>query len=210
MKIGIIGAGNVGQTLGKALSNHGHSIVYGVRNLENPNHQALRGPHTTTASVRDTVVQTEAIILSTPWNATEAALQAAGDFGGKPLLDVTNPIGPGFTLTHGHTDSGAEQVARWAQNANVVKVFNTTGLENMANPVYGTHRLAMFVCGDHQPSCDIASKLANELGFQTLLVGGLSKARILEPVGMLWINLALVLGYGRDIGFGLLQREKES
>lgn len=114
----------------------------------------------------------------------------------------------GFELTHGHTDSGAEQVARWATNAKVVKVFNTTGHENMADPTYGAARAAMFVCGDDDGACASALGLARELGFDALRVGGLSKARVLEPAAMLWVNLALVLGNGRGVAFGLLRRSE--
>jgi len=211
MRIGIIGAGNVGGTLGRGLAKAGHAIVYGVREpLEEEKHRELRHTNAEVRSVREAVTGAEAVILATPWNAAQAALAAAGDFDGKPLLDATNPIGPGFALTHGHTDSGAEQVARWATNAKVVKVFNTTGLENMADPQYGQARAAMFVCGDDDPACALALGLARELGFDALQVGGLSKARVLEPAGLLWINLALVLGNGRSVAFGLLRRNGES
>lgn len=210
MRIGIIGAGNVGVTLGRSLGKAGHTIVYGVREPESGKYLELRRPGADVRSVRSAVEEADAVILATPWNATEAALALAGDFGGKPLLDATNPIGPGFALTHGHDDSGAEQVARWATNAKVVKVFNTTGLENMADPMYGPHRAAMFVCGDDEAACKLAVDLARAIGFDAVRVGGLSRARVLEPAAMLWIKLALVLGNGRNVAFGLLRREEAS
>jgi predicted dinucleotide-binding enzyme len=202
MKIGIIGAGNVGGTLGQALAKAGHQVTHGVRDPADPKHRELK--HGAVATVQGAVAGAEAVILATPWNGSEAALKAAGDFGGKPLLDATNPIGPGFALTHGHTDSGAEQVSRWAANAKVVKCFNTTGVENMANPVYGQARAAMLVCGDDDKACETAVALAQDLGFDAVRLGGLKQARVLEPMAMAWIGLTRALG--RGFAFGLLRR----
>ena len=203
MKIAIIGAGNVGGTLGRGLARAGHRIIYGVRDPKDAKHEGLKPAEI--ATVRGAVEAADAALLTTPWNGAEAALAAAGDFGGKPLLDATNPIGPGFTLVLGQHDSGGEQVARWAKNAKVVKAFNTTGVENMANAAYGPSKAAMFVCGDDQAACEVAMTLARDLGFEAIRTGGLSGARILEPVAMLWIKLAMG-GMGRNIAFGLLRR----
>jgi predicted dinucleotide-binding enzyme len=207
MKIAIIGAGNVGGTLGRAFAKAGHDVVYAVRDPSDPKHDALRHERASVATVRDAVTSTDAALLATPWNAAQSALESAGDFAGRALIDATNPIGPGFALTHGHEDSGAEQVARWAKGARVVKAFNTTGVENMSDPRYGDAKAAMFVCGDDEGACALALGLAKDLGFDAVRVGGLEKARVLEPAAMLWINLALVLGNGRNVAFGLLRRD---
>lgn len=190
----------------RRLAESGHGVTFGVRQPTDPKHEWLAADGVALAGIADAVRVADVVIIATPWNATQSALAAAGDFAGKPLLDATNPIGPGFALTHGHTDSGAEQVAQWAPSARVVKAFNSTGTENMANPVYGTQRAAMFVCGDDADACVTAVTLARDLGFEAVRVGSLSMARVLEPVAMLWINLAMVLGNGRDIAFGLLRR----
>lgn len=204
MKIGIIGSGNVGGTLGRALANAGHHILYGTRTPQEPPRAELQHAHAEIRSLRAAVTESDVVLLTTPWNAVEEALSAAGDFGGKVLLDATNPIGPGFALTHGHNDSGAEQVARWAQNARVVKVFNSTGRENMENPLYGDRHAAMFVCGDDADACTIAVTLAKDIGFDALTIAGLRAARLLEPLALLWITLSIK--QGRDFAFGILRR----
>lgn len=205
MRVSILGAGKVGTTLGGALAAAGHELLYGVRDPADVKHDGLRAS-ARVCSVRDAAAQADAVILSTPWAAAQSVLAEAGDFGGRPLLDATNPIGPGLELTHGHTDSGGEQVQRWAPSARVVKVFNTTGLENMADPRYPDGRVAMFLCGDDDHACEVARTLCDDIGFLPVRVGPLARARILEPAAMLWIRLALVLGYGRGVGFGLLAR----
>ena len=202
MRIGIIGAGQVGTTLGRAWANVGHDVVYGVRDA------GKAAPHERARmdTVRGAAQAADVALLVVPWAAAEGALAEAGDFGGKPLVDVTNPIGPGFALTLGHTTSGAERVASIARNACVVKAFNTTGHENMANPRYGERRVVMPIAGDDVEAVQTVAKLAAELGFESVALKGLAHARELEPFGMLWIKLALAWGHGRSIGFGIGRR----
>lgn len=206
MKIGVLGSGNVGGTLGRAFARAGHDVVYGVRDVADTKHDGLRHARAELRPLGEVATASDVLVLATPWNATEAVLGQAGDLGGKPLLDATNPIGPGFALTHGHTDSGGEQVARWARTAKVVKVMNTTGVENMENPRYGDARAAMFLCGDDADACALAARLAEDIGFEAVRIGALSRSRELEPLAMLWITMAMVLGYGRGFAFGLLAR----
>ncbi len=77
----------------------------------------------------------------------------------------------------------------------------------MAQPQYGDRQAVMFIAGDDQAANQVTEQLATDLGFEALQVGTLSMARFLEPTAMLWINLALVKGHGRNIAFGILRRE---
>src|SRR5262249_45574150 len=123
-------------------------------------------------------------------------LRAADDLRGKVLIDATNPLvmspeGLRQGLVIGHTSSGAEQVARWAEGARVVKAFNTTGWQNMVDPVYESQGLSMFLCGDDAEAKKVVAGLAEQLGFEPVDVGPLRSARYLEPLGMLWIDMAI-------------------
>ena len=73
------------------------------------------------------------MFLTTLWGAAEQAIANAGDLTGKIVVDCTNPIGADGLLV-GTTTSAGESVAGWATGASVVKAFNTTGSDNMANP----------------------------------------------------------------------------
>jgi predicted dinucleotide-binding enzyme len=201
MHIAILGAGRVGSTLGRGLAAAGHHIHYALRDPSAPPDERLQHERATTGSTAEVVARAEVAILATPWAAAESVVSSL-DFGGKVLIDATNPIGPGFRLTHGHDDSGAEQVQRWAPSARVVKCFNTTGMENMAEPAYATGASMMLACGDDADAVDTAVQLAGALGFDAHAFGGLSEARYLEPFAMVWIKLAMVHGQGR----GFLRR----
>ncbi|MCB9678012.1 MAG: NAD(P)-binding domain-containing protein [Alphaproteobacteria bacterium] len=205
MDIAIIGAGRVGSTLGRGLAAAGHRIHYVRRDVDSPVPERLDHDGATTGTAEAVVARSGVVLLATPWAAAEAAVSGL-DFGGRPLLDATNPIGAGMALTHGHTDSGAEQVQRWAPTAKVVKVFNTTGMENMAEPRYPAGASMMLACGDDAEAVATAVSLATDLGFDAHPFGALASARLLEPFALVWIRLALVHGHGRDFAFGMLRR----
>ena len=77
----------------------------------------------------------------------------------------------------------------------------------MANPDFGTHKVAMFYCGDDKGAKQQVGELVTELGFDALDAGPLTQARVLEPFAMLWISLAFMAGFGREFGFQLITRQ---
>jgi predicted dinucleotide-binding enzyme len=210
MKIGVIGAGNVGGTLGRKWVAKGHEVVFGVRHPDDDKTRELvraAGPNARAATVGEAAAFGEVVVLATPWPATEAAVRAAGDLTGKVVIDCTNPLKPDLSgLEVGHTTSGAEMVAGWAKGARVFKAFNTTGANVMADPVVGGVRTVMFVCGDDESAKPLVVRLAADVGFDAVDAGRLSQARLLEPWAMLWIHLAFHGAAGRDFGFALLRR----
>jgi 8-hydroxy-5-deazaflavin:NADPH oxidoreductase len=210
MKIAIIGAGNVGGTLGVAWANRGHEVVFGVRDVADPKVEELlarAGGKTRSAKVKDATAAAEVVVLTVPWSAVQDALRSAGDLRGKILFDCTNPLKPDLSgLTVGYTASGAEQVAAWAPGTRVVKIFNTTGSANMENPVYPEGRSMMLYCSDDAQAKKVAAQLAVELGFEPYDVGPLTEARLLEPFALVWIHLALPQKMGTSFAFRLMRR----
>ncbi|MBI3681574.1 MAG: NADPH-dependent F420 reductase [Acidobacteria bacterium] len=201
MRIAVLGAGNVGQALGAGWVKKGHAVVYGVRNPDK--YRDLDAP---AMPLADAAKDAEVVTLATPWSAAHGALGQCGGLAGKIVLDCTNPLGPDLKLTVGHTDSGGETVARWAPQARVVKIFNTTGYNNMANPQYGAARATMFYAGDNGEARQVAAQLAADLGFDPVDAGPLRNARLLEPLACLWIELAYARGLGREIALILHKR----
>jgi len=214
MKIAIIGAGNVGGTLGGRWAKNGHQVVFGVRNPADPKHKKVleaAGSNGSLASVKDAAKDAAVVVLTTPWEGTEEAIRSVGGLAGKLVVDATNPLimnpeGLKRGLVIGHDTSAAEQVAGWAPGAKVVKAFNTTGFPNMANPMFGNQAASMFICGDDAEAKATVKKLSDELGFDTVDAGPLKAARHLEPMAMLWINMAFALGWGTNFAFKVLKR----
>ena len=210
MKIGIIGVGNVGAALGKGWAKKGHHVVFGVRNASDPKVAAAVkeiGNNGRAASVAEAVGFAEVVVLATPWSAAQDAIRSAGSLSGKILFDCTNPLKADLSgLDVGFTTSAAEQVQSWAQGARVVKIFNTTGSNNMENPRYSEGPATMFYCADDAQAKSAAKALAADLGFDPVDAGPLRIARLLEPLAMLWIHLAFAQQLGREFAFRLMRR----
>ena len=208
MNIVIIGTGNVGQALASGWTSKGHQVIFGSRDPAGEKAQAAVAATGGKATVQREQAAAEAaavVVLAVPWEATETVVKGLGDLEGKILIDATNPIGPGFQLAVGKDSSGAELVQQWAPHARVVKAFNSTGAENMRNPIYHGEPTAMFICGDDAAAKAVVKGLAEELGFAVADTGGLLTARYLEPLAMVWIHLAIVQKQGRRIAFKLVR-----
>jgi hypothetical protein len=209
MKIGIIGTGNVGSALGKSWASKGHQILFGTRQPESEKVQKLLakvGDGGTAVPIANAIQQADIVVLATPWNVVGQVIHTVANWKGKIVIDATNPIAPGLQLAVGYTTSAAEQLAAYLPGAHVVKAFNTTGSENMLDPLYKGEPITMFICGDDEDAKATVTELAETLGFEVADVGGLETARLIEPMALVWINLAIKQGLGRNIAFKLVHR----
>lgn len=209
MKIAIIGSGHVGSTLGTAWAALGYEIVFGVRDTSGAKVASLlakAGPSAKAVSMETAAGSADVVVLTVPWASAREVIAALGDLRGKILLDCINPVTEWPNLDHGRGVSGGEQIAGWAAGARVVKIFNTTGYENMADPRYHGESLTMFYAGDDAPAKEIAHQLAGDLGFVPQDIGPLANAHHLEVLASLWGTLAYRQKLGRGIGFRLVHR----
>lgn len=210
MKLGIIGSGNVGGTLGLRWAQLGHTVVFGVKDPQADKiHELITraGPNACAGTLQEAITASEIIVLATPWEAAQGIFESTKGWDGKIIVDATNPLLPQLAgLLLGTTTSAAEAIGQWAPQARVVKAFNTVGANIMANPDFGTHKVALFYCGDDKLAKEQVHQLATSLGFDALDAGPLTQARLLEPFAMLWISLAYAAGFGRGIGFQFLRR----
>jgi len=207
MRLAIIGAGNVGRALGSAWTKRGHTVRFGLRNPASDKYRDLPAEQRTMPSAA--AAEAEAIVLATPWPATEAAVRGLGNLSGRIVIDCTNPLSmgaDGLGLVVGHTTSGGEMVAQWATGASVFKTFNTTGANNMADLNVYSIAPAMFVAGDDAACKPAVMSLVRDVGFEAIDAGPLRMARLLEPMAMLWIDQALYRGAGRDFAFAVVRR----
>ena len=205
MKIGILGAGNVGGNLGRLWAARGHDIVFGVRDQGADKAKALLASaqgHARLGSLAEAAAFGEIVVLAVPWAAVPATLAQAGDLSGKILVDSTNRIGQPAPIG---AASGGEEVARLAPGAKVVKAFNIIGAELLASPRFDHQSATMFICGDDAQARSVVASLAEELGFEVVDAGPLSSAGMLESLARLWVSLARG-GLGRGIAFKLLRR----
>jgi 8-hydroxy-5-deazaflavin:NADPH oxidoreductase len=206
MRIAIVGAGSVGQALGKGWRKAGHEVSYALRAATPDKVEALGADGARVVAMDKAAEAAEVLVLAVPWPAVQAALAALGSLDGKVLVDATNPLTAKLELALGFDDSAGETVARLAPGARVVKAFNTTGAENMATARAFAVKPMMPVAGDDAAAKAVVRKLAEELGFEAVDAGPLAMSRQLEPLAMLWIKLAYAQGFGRNFAFALARR----
>jgi predicted dinucleotide-binding enzyme len=203
MKIAIIGTGNVGGALAANWAKKGHQIFLGVQDINDfKGKELLQNPNTTAVSIAEAVAKSEVVLIATPPTAVFDIIAAVGDFAGKVVIDATNTVAkkpePYATVYHALTDK---------TKAEAVKCFNTTGFENMKNPVYNGEGIDMFMAGDSEKAKEIAKQLALDCGFGTCWDFGKSdKVELLEKFALSWINLAIMQGHGRNLAFKVLKR----
>jgi 8-hydroxy-5-deazaflavin:NADPH oxidoreductase len=209
MKIGIIGGGGVGQTLGTALIAQGHSVTIGIRaatpdELAKPRAQAkplaewITATGGMVATMADAATGADLIINATHGESSIAALTLAGaaNLAGKVLIDVGNPLDfsqgmpPALTAAlSGHT-SLAEQIQAAFPTAKVVKAFNTIGAAIMVNPsiVAGAHDL--LIAGNDAGAKDTVTAIARGFGWQHVVdLGDIKGARSMEAQVLLWMRV---------------------
>ena len=211
MKIGIIGAGDVGGTLGKSWRQKKHDVMFGVRNLQSQNVQRLAqmDKSLTFGNINDAVAFGDVILLAIPWTSIEETVRGR-NLSGKIVIDPTNPLTPDLRQLAFDDSSVAERIANLAKGAKVVKAFNTIGAQTLNNLIFGSNRADLFLCGDDTHSKRVVGELAADIGFDVVDIGSLANARMLENLALLWIELALRQELGPNIAFKLLRRMGES
>lgn len=205
MNITIIGTGNVGGALATKWANKGHRIFLGVKDQTHfKGKELLQNPNTTVHFITEAVALSELILVATPAMAAVEVAQSLGDTSGKIIIDSMNVVmgrGPaGFSNT-------ADAILANTQTQSVIKCFNTTGFNNMENPFYGDVAIDAFMAGNDSLAKEKVRQLALDADFASCYdVGGNDKFQLMEQFAFFWINLAMMQGQGRDIGFKLLKR----
>ncbi|MCI0494557.1 NAD(P)-binding domain-containing protein [candidate division KSB1 bacterium] len=206
MKIAIIGSGNVGGALARGLAKAGHQILLAVRNLEDEKVKRLLHQHKNISAhqVSDAVAAAEVVIVATPVTAVTFIAKSLGDVKDKVIIDATNAV---FVKSEPY-QNGVAALLDLTNSKHVVKCFNSTGFENMENPIYHGMGIDMFVAGDSVKGKEVACQLAKDLGFAECYdFGGTDKVNLLEQFALAWINLAIMQKQGRDIAFKILRRD---
>jgi predicted dinucleotide-binding enzyme len=206
MNIAVIGSGNVGSALGKGWLSTGHHVVFGVRDPDSPKaKKALELiPDAEIKSIEDAARNADVIVITTPPEAVLQLIPQLGNVSEKVIIDTTNAIRvrpePYPTAYHA--------IKELAKAEHIVKCFNSTGFENMLNPVYNGVGIDMFSAGNSTKAKKVAEQLAKDIGFATCYdFGGDDKVELLEKFAFSWINLASMQGHGRNLAFKLIRRK---
>ncbi len=195
MRVGILGAGQVGQTLAAKLRELGHDVAIGTRT-----------PRDGAVSYAEAAEGAELLLNATAGTVSLDALAAAGgdNLAGKVLIDVSNALdtSQGFPprVAIGSDDSIGEQIQRAYPEARVVKALNTVNTQVMVDPagVPGEH--VLFVSGDDADAKAQVVELLGSFGWppeRIVDLGDITGARATEQYLVLWLRLLGQLGHAR-------------
>ncbi len=210
MKIGIIGAGNVGGNLGARLSKSGFEVKFGLKDDKDASALLARcSKDASTGSAADAAKFGDVIFLAVPGPvAVDVAKSLASSLGGKIVVDCNNALtwkdGPVWNPPAEGSLTAA--IAKAIPSARVLKAFNGFGAEHHGDPNLTGAPATVFIAGDDADAKKSLCELATRAGFAPIDAGPLRNAAVLENVAILWIHLASVGGQGR--GFVLQAREK--
>ena len=202
MNYAIIGPGNMGLGLARLFTAKGQNVTLAHKDVKVAKRLAAEiGGNVQGKSIADAASDADIVILATPYKSATAAIKEAGDLTGKILVDISNPITPDYmALTIGHTTSAAEEIAKLAPGAHVVKAFNTVFWQALPFEVrQGNPAVQVLLAGDDEDAKKAVATMVTDLEFEAIDAGPLANARYIEPVGELNIHLGYALGWGTAI-----------
>ena len=186
MRLAVIGAGNIGRTLGGKWAAAGHEVVYGVRSPGAPG----------TASLAEAVDGAEVVVLAVPGAAAKSVLGSLGAaLAGKVVIDATNDV-QGAGKLHA--------LDELADGAYPARAFNTLGWENFADPVFNGVAADLFYAAEDGPAKEAAERLIGDVGLEPVWLGGVEAFDVVDSLTRVWFTLALQRKLGRRLAFKML------
>jgi predicted dinucleotide-binding enzyme len=205
VRIGVLGTGAVGRTIGSRLVELGHDVVMGSRSATNENAVAWAGSHAERAAAgtfADAAAHAEQLLVNATGGVHSLAVLGSvpeGDLAGKVLLDVSNAIvahGP-LRLDPVLDDSVGERLQRAHRGLHVVKALNTMNCEIMVRPDLLPEPTYVFVAGDDAGAKVAVRSLLVDFGWPERSVhdlGGIEAARALETYLPFWLAVMQASG----------------
>jgi len=186
VRIAVIGAGNIGRTLGGKWAAAGHEVVYGVRSPGAPG----------TATIADAVAGAEVVLLAVPGPAAKDVLATLGRaLAGKVVIDASNDV-QGSGKLHA--------LDQLTEEAHPVRAFNTLGWENFADPTFGAVTADLFYAAEEGAAKEAADRLIADVGLVPVWLGGADTFDVVDSLTRLWFVLAFQRKLGRRLAFKML------
>jgi predicted dinucleotide-binding enzyme len=192
-KVGVLGSGNVAQTLAKGFKKHGYDVRIGSRSAGTLA-EFSRQTGIPAGTFSETAQWADWAVLAVKGTAAESALQIAGpeNLKGKVVIDTTNPIADEppvdgvLKFFTGPNESLLERLQNAVPEARFVKAFNCVGNAYMVNPSLPGGRPTMFFCGNDPEAKSLVAEVLDKFGWDLADMGSAAGARAIEPLCQLW------------------------
>ncbi|MBO9514470.1 MAG: NAD(P)-binding domain-containing protein [Variovorax sp.] len=204
MRIGIIGAGRIGGTIGGLWVKAGHPVMLSSRHPEELKDLAASlGPLAKTGTVAEAIAFGDALFIAVPYGALP---QIGKDYGaamkGKVVLDACNAVAgrDGSAVADEVEQEGIGVVSqKYLGGARLVRAFNTMSYAIFAREAHRPPpRLAIPIAGDDPDAVKVAAALVTDAGFDPVVVGKLADARKFQRGGP---------GYGQSVSAAELRQK---
>ncbi len=199
MKIGVLGTGPVGQTIGSKIVQLGHEVMMGSRdeaNIKATTWAKEEGPRASFGTFANAAAFGDVLFNCTLGSASLGALRHAGaeNLRGKVLIDTANPLDysdKNWMLTVCNNDSLGEQIQRAFPDAKVVKSLNTMNCNVMVDPRKLSEKSDVFVSGnDIDAKATVVTILRDWFGWRSIVdLGDITTSRSVEMYVILWHTL---------------------
>jgi len=198
MKIAVMGAGNIGGTLGRKWMAAGHDVRFGVSSPARYGELADLGAEVTSAA--DAADGAEVVVLAVPGAAVADVLaEAATSLDGTIVIDATNNVRGGGPL------NASAAVASVAPRASYYRAFNTLGWESFATPTFPDgQRADLFYAGPDGAGKQTVERLISDIGLRSIWVGGPDHVETVDGVTRLWFALVMGQHLPRHTAFHVL------
>jgi predicted dinucleotide-binding enzyme len=197
MKIAILGAGNIGGTLGGKWLAAGHEIQFGVRDATSQKTLSALEQAKGAKAVRvdESIAFAEVVLFSIPWaTVPEVASANADKLEGKIILDATNNF-------MGPVINNLSALKNAAPNARIYRAFNSLGWEVFAQPILNGQQADMFYSGADGETRAQVHQLIKEIGVNPIWVGDNDRIQIVDDMGALWVTMVFQRGWSRKFAF---------
>jgi predicted dinucleotide-binding enzyme len=194
-RIGVIGSGEVGETLANGFLKHGYEVLRASRDPKKlAGWKQKAGARASTGTNAEAARFGDVIVLAVKGDAAESAVKTCGAdaLGDKVVIDACNPIAEAppeqgvLTFFTGPNESLMERLQKLAPRARFVKAFSSVGAPHMVNPDFGGTRPTMFLCGNDAKARTTVREILDQFGWETEDLGGAIAARAIEPLAVLW------------------------
>jgi predicted dinucleotide-binding enzyme len=186
MKIGILGSGNMGRSLGILWAEQKHEVFFGARTAEKGKAIAKSVGHNTQGGTNDEAAAFGDVLLYSIRGVNPTEILTSSDIlNGKILIDCNNYDIPENFAYPPMELSLAEKLADEVPEALVVKAFNTMAQEvfELSPQPLKEHKVSVFVAGDDPTARKTVMNLAQDIGFAPVDCGELRFARLIEGLG---------------------------
>ena len=207
LKIGIIGAGRIGGTLGELWVKAGYEVLLSSRHPDQLKPLAARlGPRARAGFPREAATFGEVVLISVPYGALpQVGRDYAAELRGKVVLETGNPFpGRDGDMAIPARDKGTGVAsAEFLPGVRLVRAFNTIPYYDLRGEAHRKgERVAVPLASDDQAALEIASRLVEDAGFEPVVVGPLARAHEFDVGSAVFAQALTARELRRALGIG--------